>query len=936
MKLEDIVGKNTVISSPAGAGKTTTLVDIFTELLKRDCVIDEIAAITFTNKAAGEMKTRIIDELLREHTGLVKEGYFETGTHFRISTIHSFLRRLIQVVTPELSIGEELAPADLSKSTFESIAARKIRELDQNSLLAHIVSKKLMEYLKGLFDSVPVSYVWAKEILKGSNPLLEYAGREFLREFIIQLAQLFLEVLEEYQQWKAENGYFEYADIEMKAYDAVAESEEVNDILLVFNEHMKALLVDEFQDTSELQWRILRKLAEDWLSGEGLREVTGAAVYLVGDPKQSIYSFRGADVSVMQRVMEEFEELAHADNRHFAHESLKTNYRSAPPIIDVVNEAFSELMLEELDQEKPWKTVYEPFKASRNTDKSGVFLVVNSDDKKLKAEKATMFEASFIANEISRLIKEGEVIEDKQGKVRRLKHSNIAVLIKNRTHIDKYENALIKQGIPFVSLDSGYTSLKPFEFLKSFFQLFDPARQHGAAVALTQLIDEESFDVRGVDDLQKLKYPFSKIYDAYHIFLVYFKDGLYGAYRQALSIMQEILEIKFVPDEVELALKLFDEVMAALDAEGIGSPLELSRRIKHFLTDYLPEISHSANAVQILSIHKAKGLEFPVVFAAGLWNQGRNASPQFLPASAGDGAVARYIPKELNEENQTDLEELKKELKDFKDSIKGDISEFKVEEAKRLYYVAFTRARDYLYVLLPDMDAKSIKKSKDEYFPMRDVMLKLGDKGKVEIIARESPDEAKPGEQEAVISEVGKGFYTRRLTSSDYHVPVLLDGYQPGKKLPLRAEPPSAANQPLATSRQPIEFGNLMHGLLQRYVMEGSIPDEEIPETARPLFETVTKNEQFRELLDGDTLAEIETIELLNGKFKKARMDLLVFKNNLIRIIDYKTEKYSPESVEDKRKTMENYYRIISSIYPDRKVECYLVFLKDMKIEKLV
>lgn len=922
--IREVIGKNTIISSPAGAGKTSTLVSIYTELLKRGHSINEIAAITFTNKAAGEMKRRIIDVLLKEQADLIKKGYFDTGTHFRISTIHSFLKGLIQVVSPEKTLTGELVPAALSRPTFEQIASAKIRKIEPESLLGQVAGKKLMKYLLNLFDAVPVSYVWAKEVASSGPPRSHFGDYELVREFTTELADLFLETFEDYQRWKKENGFFEYSDIEIRAYDAVVNSGDVSDILLVFNESMSALLVDEFQDTSELQWRILRKLSEDWLSGEGLREVADSAVYLVGDPKQSIYSFRGADVSVMQKVMEQFQELAERDGRHYAHVSLPKNYRSTPSVVEFVNRVFSDLMLSQIDRKKPWKTVYEHFEPDRTSEYSNVFIVVSDEEK--KAGEAAAFEAGFIADDISRLVADGVVIQDRDGKTRRLELSDIAILVRTRTHIDRYENALISKGIPFVSLDSGYTSLKPFEFLKSFFQLFEPTRQHGAAVAITQLIDEESLDVRSVEDLEKLKFPFSRIYDAYHVFLIDFKTGVYSAYRSALNILHEIMEIKFPdPEERELAVRLFDELMAAMDAAGVSSPLELAQRLEHSLEEYLPEISTRASAVQILSIHKAKGLEFPVVFAASLWAAGMNRRPTFLPTEFDSPAIARFFPSRL-EKNETSNPYLSKELKQLEKDMKNDISEFKQEEAKRLYYVAFTRARDYLYVMLPRV-SKSVKEYKD----LKEILMK--NRETVEVI---EPEETVISQAAPEVEQASKGFYSRRIEKTTYQLPDFLAGYEPRNRLAVRKEPASRRIPPPVRFRQSVELGSILHGLLQRYFNEGQIPEEEIPPAARDIFSSFVKEAEVSGLFAGDRLTEVETIELQGDGFIKAKIDLLVFDDSAVRIIDYKTETYSADSTSKYRSQLETYRRIVSSIYPEKSVECYLVFLKDMKFVRVV
>ncbi|MEW6118420.1 MAG: UvrD-helicase domain-containing protein, partial [Nitrospirota bacterium] len=339
------ISKSVMISSPAGSGKTEKLARRYIALLKGGSDVERILAITFTEKAAAEMKERILSILRKEDTELF-ERVREKMPRMRISTIHSFCLKLLRRFCLELGL-------DISLEVLDSFNADMLWE--------EAVYESLQEDGKSgerLFYEVIRSNGikgWDKlrkqlDLIHSKRPLVE-AGIAS-RERGIEIAHagqfekilfLYAKCLERYKRKKRERHCIDYNDLELMAYEAVAANPEWQNVLFSFDEHTDHILVDEFQDTSTLQWMIIDKLTEEWRSGMGVKREAGLSptVFLVGDDKQSIYSFRGANAGIFKNARKRLSEWLGAEY-HFI--EVKENYRSLPAIVDFVNALFGTLM----------------------------------------------------------------------------------------------------------------------------------------------------------------------------------------------------------------------------------------------------------------------------------------------------------------------------------------------------------------------------------------------------------------------------------------------------------------------------------------------------------------------------------------------------------------------------------------------------------------
>ena len=359
------ITKSVIISSPAGSGKTEKLARRYVSLLLGGSEIEKILAITFTEKAAAEMKERILRILEKENPDIFL-NVREKMPLMRISTIHAFCLKLLKRFSIELGLDPSLEVTDefnaailWSESVYESL----MEEKNKPDLFFEMMKNRGIKGWNNLYrilNELHSRRPHPELILRGNHPV---DGEEK------KILELYSRCLKRYTDKKLERHLIDFDDLELLTYEALIKNPEWQNILYSFDEHTDHILVDEFQDTSSLQWKIIDKLTEEWRSGMGSKRDSGKipTIFLVGDEKQSIYLFRGANVSLFQEAKERFSKWL---GQEYYFEEIRENYRSLPEIINFTNSVFKRLMPPAMYESRcdsflSWRTKYIPFEATR-------------------------------------------------------------------------------------------------------------------------------------------------------------------------------------------------------------------------------------------------------------------------------------------------------------------------------------------------------------------------------------------------------------------------------------------------------------------------------------------------------------------------------------------------------------------------------------------
>lgn len=456
----------------------------------------------------------------------------------------------------------------------------------------------------------------------------------------------------------------------------------------------QAAIIDEFQDTDPLQWEIFTQLfieAQDRWRG---------FLYLVGDPKQSIYAFRSADIYTYLAASRLLGEKTHV--------TLGKNFRSQVPLVSALNHLFSSspglMQLPRLSQCLTYKPVEAGVKAQKEFGDVACmqFFIARSKSGKKGSFPEAMLEQQFfphIANEICWLRKD-------------YRYNQIAILISTRYQGARLSAYLTQLNIPCTTQKNRNLADSPaLPAMRELLQgVLHAGHESSLKIALGGIICGWTHDdLRNPMPEERREQILASFYAFRHILL---EEGFISFYDQFMrrpwdntgkSIVERLLAseggAEFYQDLQQIA-----ELLAAQQCEAYASPVDLLMYLNE-LEDLNPEDERlkvrqdpNQNAVHLLTVHSSKGLEYDVVFALGLASR-RKESKQLIPV-AGNEKVLLRAPLE----QPTDF-----------------LHELDAEKA-RLFYVAATRAKDRLYLpvaLVSDCPAELGEASPMEVFLAR-------------------------------------------------------------------------------------------------------------------------------------------------------------------------------------------------------------------------
>ena len=549
-----------LILAGAGSGKTSTMTHRIAHMIK-DCGIDpyNILAVTFTNKAAGEMRDRV-------------EALLGESTRMWIMTFHAACLRILRRHAEVLGYTNSFTVYD--PVDCKAIVKRIIKE-------ERIDDKQFTPaYLLGVISDCKEKEIDPKQYA------LTY-GTDY-REKIIG------KVYEEYQRELRQNNAMDFDDL---LWNALRVFDQDESVLAKYQHRFRYIMVDEYQDTNTVQYKFIRALAE----GSG-------NICVVGDDDQCIYQWRGADI----RNILEFEH----DFKGTKVIKLERNYRSTGNILAAAHSVI----------------------ANNENRKAKKLWTDAGDGEKIVYHRAEdeKDEARYVAQEISRIM---------AGKTPR-EYKAFAILYRTNAQSRTFEEALSNRSIPYRVVGGvRYYERKEIKDMLAYMRLvINPADE----LSFLRIINEPK---RGVGNttrdrlLALSKVRGVSLYETLQDEDV--TDSLPGKAGKALREMMDVLE-KYHTELDNLRISdIYDglltgvgylqslEVVGTPEAEGrIENLLEFRSVIDEFekeqqgtLAEFLEQISllsdvdnhdPDENAVTLMTLHSAKGLEFPIVFMPGM------------------------------------------------------------------------------------------------------------------------------------------------------------------------------------------------------------------------------------------------------------------------------------------------------------------------------
>ena len=500
----------------------------------------------------------------------------------------------------------------------------------------------------------------------------------------------------EYRRTLEHHAVVDFPEALARALDLVSEMEEFTRSRFLLESRYHHLLIDEFQDTSDAQWRLVWQLVQSWREGIGLAEELPLepTIFVVGDRKQSIYGFRDADVGVLRRAAGRIAELR--GNREPVRRAIRRSFRAVPALLSFTNALCDEL---EKADGRPDAFTYEesdrfPVDPRPSGSAEPALGVVATSD--------LAGSARAVAAEVSRLLDSGVVRDRLTGVARPARPGDVAILFRSREGHRSFEEALEAEGIPsYVYKGLGFfdtdevkdviaalafladsaSDLRAAAFLRSrFIRVSDRALSALAPRLATSLAGPVEGDAR-LDPDDAAVMALARQHVPRWLGLA---DRVPPAELLDRVIAESAYEFELAgPGEVQARenLKKIRALLRRIQNRGYLTLARASEHLDRLSTgDESNAAIDAADAVSLMTIHAAKGLEFPVVFLVNL----------------GKGAGGGRDPIRLA--GVTPEEEPIVAVGDFESEADEDAAARDREETKRLLYVAVTRARDRLYL----------------------------------------------------------------------------------------------------------------------------------------------------------------------------------------------------------------------------------------------
>ncbi|HTN80568.1 MAG TPA: UvrD-helicase domain-containing protein [Acidimicrobiales bacterium] len=769
------------IEAGAGSGKTSELVRRVCALVESGVDITTIAAITFTEKAAAELRVRVREELLKRPTDPMAVRALQHLGDAPMSTLHAFARRLLTehalrvAVPPGFDVLDEVGEAiylearwrELAQVLFDPDAAlsmavdravemgltpRHLREItfalhdsydrllatrDQRVWPASTVRVRrvdltplitaldemvlddepvIAEYLARArvanTDGERIDVLLAEDIFptRGKRRAAAASATGAVSELIAGLRREALGVIlpalaakvVEWADARREAGQLLFHDLLVLARAALRDP----DVRADCRDRYQRILIDEFQDTDPLQIEIAVLLASSrpdiaaraWYDDPLTPEDAGR-LFFVGDPKQSIYRFRRADIDLYQHAQRVFATQAH---------HLTENFRTVESIVAVVNDLFSQWMADP-DEQSDMQPEYVALTASVPDHDAGSAFATIGGALSLSAAEVRAFEAGEVVRVVAEA-KDDEWLVRRGSELVPTCYSDIAILMPTRSSLSTLEEALEEAGIPsrVESRSLIWSTSEVRDLLAYVTALSDPndevaivasLRSPGLACSDRDLAEWRwaggwwSYVSRPPEHISA-DHPVARGMQLLHEL---HRDRWWLGIGELVSRVIDVCNMREVafahlrPRDRWRRIDFFLAQARAFEAAG-GSSLEefvtwaREQAEREVWVNEAVVSDGDDDAVRILTVHASKGLEFPIVVLMGLGVQPQAGGPPVLWGPSGPEAKAgpegdRFETARYEELWQTE-----------KDAFKA--------ERVRLAYVGMTRARDHLVVSL--------------------------------------------------------------------------------------------------------------------------------------------------------------------------------------------------------------------------------------------
>ncbi|WP_353271451.1 UvrD-helicase domain-containing protein [Wolbachia endosymbiont (group A) of Rhorus exstirpatorius] len=732
-----------------------------------------------------------------------------------------------------------------------------------------------------------------------------------------------------YSSEKSKNALLDYNDIIGLATNLLSNPNYKDWILFNLDQKIDHILVDEAQDNSISQWKIITNLCDEFFAGNDEKRT----LFVVGDVKQSIYRFQGANPHLFNYMQQYFH--TKTGGRDWISCQLEKSFRSTPEVLMLVDRIFNNFRAEISFNDNEIKHV-----PHRENDQGYIEIWPALPRRKEKEQRALQIPltckegytiadrllAQTIANRIHNWLNEGRILVAKD---RHIEPRDIMILVRQRNVlVDYIISELKKANVPVVGRD--YFRIMDYIAVQDLIALAEFLLLQANDLALANALKSPLFNFTE-DDLFNIAYDRKEhsLWERIHDYSVVIYSELnylinLSRIESPLALFTHILRTGKKKFAARLGLECFevlDEFMNLVLQFENPSLQAFVQWIKENNPEIKNDMQSERNAVRIMTIHKSKGLQAPIVFLVDT-----NTVPRSNESIIFDGME---VPFWCGKNNNAYCDQVKREkkLEDYNEYL-------------RLLYVALTRAEDELYILSKEPVQKGswydLITQYGTSYEKKQACLQPIFKEKVEVLCVNAnyPYIYKKRDyfDVPVIS------LPPNLSMSFQHVTL-----EPREKKPVS----SYLNDKKKSTGMTDGYarGLIIHSILQ-YMPK--IEKERRKNWVRKYLDNINTsedkdeiyskilafNEKYGYLFDLGGKSEITLSGIIDGEPVLVRLDRLCITQDKAIIIDYKSHRnVSVSLLNEIKKQMLIYKTLVQEIYPNKQVECVVIWVEDLTIQ---
>ncbi len=774
-------------------------------------------------------------------------------------------------------------------------------------------SKKIEE--SELFH-MKLYYEQIKDHIERIKELCIYENKENLKESVMktkETVQILISILKKYDeqllQYKMNEGMYEFSDI---ARLAITLLEEHSDICETLKQEISEIMIDEYQDTNDIGDYFISLISNN-------------NVYMVGDIKQSIYRFRNANPSIFMDKYNRYKN--HQDGEKI---DLNRNFRSRREVLDDINFLFEKIMDEEIggaDYCSGHAMVFgnDSYEKEGATNQNYHFEILNYEYKDTELSKyyrTEEVEAFLIAQDIKNKVQNHYQVYDKDNRILRdIQYQDFSILLDRKTSFDLYKKIFTYLEIPltvhkeeaFVYSDEIFVIQNIMRWIQSILdknyakdylryavasisrsviaripdeKLFELLMEHKEN--LLEALDDETCIVYEIHQNMKSLAEYSKTHtlsqfleQVYHVF---------DLYHYILSLHNiEVLNIKldYLLDVTRNLEKMGYQILDFIDylKEAIEGKSDVTFQMNQ---------DTKADSVNLMSIHKSKGLEYHICYYAGLQKKFSKADLKEKFIFSGQfGFIVPYFDEGIRETF-------------YKELLKEDYQKEDISERIRVFYVALSRAKEKMILVtnLGNLDSNTEKNENG----LVESYVRMNYRSFYDILLSISLD-LKPYTVEVPIDTIPLTKEYEKLKETNYQDSLTCSQLKP-HYIELLVEPEKIEKKHFSESyhvvdaeeQKRLELGIKLHECLQYtnyHDIENSLSKMSLSEYARKKLLAFFHQDFWKSMDHPECYPELEFVETIDNKEISGMIDLLIVDTGCAYIVDYKLKNIEKSSYEE-------------------------------------